>query len=260
SVAGPETTGVPAGKRLTVHDGDLTITTPGAVIDGLDIRGLVRVKASGVVIRNSIVRGKPLTGSMGLITNDLGAYSFTLEDSELIAAEASPWVNGIIGHNFTVRRTEIANVIDSVHITGPNVRVESSWLHDNLFYASDPNQRGGPSHADSVQIQAGTNLRFVGNRIDGAYSSAFQTTQDRGPISDVVIEDNQINGGGCSINIAWGTRYAPIPGSALQVRNNTFGLDTRHTRCAIIAPSPTGVTNTTNTFTDGTGVTISRGW
>jgi PKD repeat protein len=256
---GPDTTGVPAGKTLKIHYGDLYITTPGAVIDGLDIRGLVKVKASGVVIKNSIVRGKPLTGSMGLITNDLGAYSFTLEDSELRPTDESSYVNGIIGHNFTVRRTEIARVIDSVHITGSNVRVEDSWLHDNLFYAMDPSWNG-PSHTDSIQIQAGSNHRFLRNRIEGAYSSAFQTTQDRGPISDVVIEGNFINGGGCSVNIAWGSKYAPIPGTALQIRGNTFGTDTRHTRCAVIAPSSTGATLVSNAFVDGKTVTISRGW
>ncbi len=256
--AGPDTTGVPAGTALTVHHGDLTVTAPGAVIDRMDIRGLVRIKAPGVVIKRSIVRGKPLTGSMGLITNDLGAYSFTLEDSELIASQASPWVNGIIGHNFTVRRTEIANVIDSVHITGSNVTVEDSWLHGNLFYASDPNQKGGPSHADSIQIQAGTNLKFLRNRIDGAYSSAIQTTQDRGVVTGVLVEGNRIGGGGCSINIAWGSKYAPITG--FTVKDNTFGTDTRHNRCAIIGPSPTAAVLSANTFADGSAVSISRGW
>ena len=53
-------TGVRPGTQLTVRQGDLVITTPGTVIDGWDIRGYVEIKASGVVIRNSILRGGTL--------------------------------------------------------------------------------------------------------------------------------------------------------------------------------------------------------
>ncbi|WP_258726615.1 hypothetical protein [Cellulomonas sp. NS3] len=256
SNAGPDTTGVPAGTVLKVVTGDLVVTTPGAVVDAVDVRGFIKVKAPNVTIKRSIVRGRPITGSFGLITNDLGAHPFTVEDSELVATEASPWINGIIGHNFTVRRTEIANVIDSVHITGSNVLVESSWLHANLFYAQDPNQKGGPSHADSVQIQGGSNIRIVRNNIEGAYSSAVQTTQDRAAVSDVTIRDNRIGGGGCTVNVAYGSRPAIV---GLAVTNNVFRLDTRHTRCAIIAPSTNTIGNVDNYFTDGAAVKISRG-
>ena len=257
SNAGPDTTGVPAGTVLTVVTGDLVVTTPGAVVDAVDVRGFIKIKAPNVTIKRSIVRGRPLTGSFALITNDTGTYPFTVEDSELIATEASPWINGIIGHNFTVRRTEIANVIDSVHITGSNVTVENSWLHGNLFYAQDPNQKGGPSHADSIQIQGGSNMTFRGNTIDGAYSSAMQTTQDRAAVSNVTVSGNKIDGGGCSINIAIGTTYGPIKG--FNTANNVFGTAQRHARCAIVAPTTVTVGNVNNVFTDGTAVKITKG-
>lgn len=250
------TTGVPSGTTLTTHAGDLVITQPGTVIDGLDIQGVVSVKADNVTIKRSIIRGKKLTGNMGLVTNDLGRYRFVLEDSELRPNEASPYVNGIIGSNFEVRRTEITRVIDSVHITGGNVLVEDSWLHDNLFYSNDPNQGGGPSHADSVQIQGGSNITFRRNTIEGAYSSAFQTTQDRDVVSGVTIQGNKINGGGCSVNVAIGSRPA-IAG--LKVADNVFGLDTRVPECAIIAPSSVTVANTNNTYVNGAAVKVSRG-
>ncbi|MFS0701032.1 right-handed parallel beta-helix repeat-containing protein [Cellulomonas sp. 179-A 4D5 NHS] len=255
--AGPGSTGVPAGTALATHNGDLVITQPGTVIDSLDIHGLVKVKADNVTIKRSIIRGRPLTGSMGLITNDLGKYRFTLEDSELVAADASPHVSGIIGHNFEVRRTEIAKVIDSVHITGSDVLVEGSWLHDNLFYAQDPNHNGGPSHADSVQIQGGSNITFRGNTIEGAESSAFQTTQDRAAVSGVTVTNNKIDGGACSVNVAYGSKYGPIQG--FTVSNNVFGTSQRHARCAIIAPSSNTIANTNNTWVDGSPVQLSRG-
>ncbi|WP_141372782.1 right-handed parallel beta-helix repeat-containing protein [Cellulomonas cellasea] len=250
-------TGVPAGTALTTHSGDLVITQPGTVIDALDVHGLVKIQADNVTIKRTIIRGRPLTSSMALITNELGRYRFTLEDSELRAADASPHVSGIIGNNFEVRRTEIANVIDSVHITGSNVLVENSWLHDNLIYMQDPNHNGGPSHADNVQIQGGSNITFRGNTIEGAHSSAFQTTQDRAAVSGVTVTNNKIDGGACSINVAYGSKYGPIQG--FTVANNVFGTSQRHAKCAIIAPSSNTIANTSNTWVDGTPVQVSRG-
>jgi hypothetical protein len=256
SNAGPSTTGVPTGTTLTVVNGDLVVTTPGAVIDAVDVRGFIKIGAANVTIKRSIVRGRPITSSFALITNEAGKYPFSIEDSELIASDASPNIAGIIGHNFSVKRTEIANVIDSVHITGSNVLVESSWLHDNLYYAQDPNHGGGPSHADSVQIQGGSNIRIVRNNIAGAEGSAVQMTQDRAVVSDVTIQDNRIGGGACTVNVAYGTR-APIAG--LSISNNVFRLDTRHKNCAIIAPSTNTISNVNNYFTNGVAVKISRG-
>ncbi|MFS0701031.1 hypothetical protein AB6N24_13755 [Cellulomonas sp. 179-A 4D5 NHS] len=250
-------TGVPTGTALKVHTGDLVVTTPGAVIDALDVRGFIKVQAPNVTIKRTIVRGRPITSSFALITNSAGQYPFTIEDSELVAADASPHIAGIIGHNFTVRRTEIAKVIDSVHITGSNVTVENSWLHDNLIYMQDPNHNGGPSHADNVQIQGGSNFMFRGNTIEGAHSSAFQTTQDRTVTSNITVTNNKIDGGACSVNIAYGSKYGPIQG--ITVSNNVFGTAQRIAKCAIIAPTTNTIVNTNNTWLDGTAVKISRG-
>jgi hypothetical protein len=255
--ANAASTGVPAGTALKIVTGDLVVTTPGAVVDAVDVRGFIKVQAPNVTIKRSIVRGRPITSSFALITNSAGQYPFTIEDSELIASDASPHIAGIIGHNFTVRRTEVAKVIDSVHITGSNVTVENSWLHDNLIYMQDPNHNGGPSHADNVQIQGGSNFVFRGNTIEGAHSSAFQTTQDRTVTSNITVTNNKIDGGACSVNIAYGSKYGPIQG--ITVSNNVFGTSQRHAKCAIIAPTTNTIANTNNTWLDGTAVKISRG-
>ncbi|MBB2924954.1 hypothetical protein [Cellulomonas cellasea] len=256
SNASASNTGVPAGTVLTVITGDLVVTTPGAVIDAVDVRGFLKVSAPNVTIKRSIVRGRPITSSFALITNGAGLYPFTVEDSELIASDASPHIAGIIGHNFTVRRTEIAKVIDSVHVTGSNVLVEDSFLHSNLYYAADPNHGGGESHADSVQIQGGTNIRILRNNIQGAQATAIQTTQDRAQLTGLTIKDNRIGGGKCTVNIAYGSRPAS---TGIVIQNNVFRLDTGYTRCGIIAPITNTIANVDNYFTDGSAVKISRG-
>ena len=54
---GSSNTGVPVGTTLRVHQGDLVVTKAGTVIDSLDIRGEVYIKANNVKITRSIVRG-----------------------------------------------------------------------------------------------------------------------------------------------------------------------------------------------------------
>ena len=250
---------MPAGTALTVHDGDLTITTPGAVIDSLDVRGFVRVKATDVTIRNSIIRGRGgLTGYMSLIQAGDGASRLTVEDSELAASEASPYIDGIVGKGFTLRRVNIHDVIDSVKITGDDVLVEDSWLHGNLHYLQDPNYNNTPTHDDSIQIQRGNNITVRNTVMQDAHNAGVQITQDSGDVSNLTFSGNRADGGACTINVAEKS-YGPISG--LRFTNNIFGLNTRVARCAVLMPTTTSSLSsvTGNTFTDGSTVTVSRG-
>lgn len=255
---GPDNTGVPAGTPLRVHQGDLVVTTPNAVIQNLDVRGFVTVRAPGVVIRNTVVRGGTTTSSRGLVTVDRDTASLTIEDSELAPTTPSPWIDGLRGWNITARRLDIHHVIDAAHIYGPNVTIENSWLHDNVHYESDPNWNGGPSHDDSIQIQVGTNIRIRNNTITGATGAAIQLTQDRGTVADVQITGNFLDGGGCTVNFAEKGRG---PFQSVTVSDNKFGRNTGNPDCAIIAPTTTiaVLTTSNNTFTDGTPARVRRG-
>nr|WP_284288154.1 hypothetical protein [Angustibacter aerolatus] len=42
---------------LTDYYGDLTISTPGTVVDGLDVHGFVKINAANVTIKRSKIRG-----------------------------------------------------------------------------------------------------------------------------------------------------------------------------------------------------------
>ena len=57
-------TGVPAGTTLTPHVGDLTISTPGAVVSGLDITGSVLITASNVTLVNCQSRLQQITSCL----------------------------------------------------------------------------------------------------------------------------------------------------------------------------------------------------
>jgi hypothetical protein len=254
---GPGNTGVPAGTQLTVHEGDLMVDTPNAVIDSMEIRGIVRVRTSGVVIRNSLITGRKLDSSLGLIYVNPGA-SVTVEDSELYAKDETPHVRGIIGSNFTLRRVNMHHVIDHMAITGDNVLVENSWLHDNLRYEHDPYYNGTPTHEDNAQIAVGSNIIFRGNTLEGTHNAAIQVTQDRGAVSNLTLEGNWISNGACSVNLAQ-NKWGPVKN--VVVTNNVFTRTQIYDGCAIIADYPTvpEVKLSGNVWSDGTPVDSIQG-
>ena len=225
---GPSNTGVPAGTRLTVLEpgstppagtswyGDvLKVTKDGTVLDSLEIRGEVRVEAANVVIKNCLITGQYLDSSFSLIYISGPSYSVTVQDSELYAKYPSAWVRGVIGYNFTLVRVNIHDVIDQMAITGNNVVVKDSWLHNNLYYLQDPAYNNTPSHDDNAQVQQGMNITFTHNTMEGTHNSAMQITQDAGVVGNVRLENNLIGYGGCSLNFAQ-KQNGPIQGITLQ--------------------------------------------
>ena len=255
---GPGNTGVPSGTRLTVHEGDLKITQPNTVIDSMEVRGIVWVRAPGVVIRNSLITGRKLESSLSVVYAGDPGVSVTIEDSEIYAKDPSPHVRGIIGSNFTLRRVNMHHVIDHMAITGDNVLVESSWLHDTLYYEQDPYYNGTPTHDDNAQIAVGNNITFRKNTLSGTHNAAIQVTQDRGVVSNLTLDGNWIDDGACSVNLAQNS-FGPV--QDVVIKNNVFSRTQVHSGCAIIADNSTipEVKLSGNAWSDGASVTSIQG-
>ena len=158
-------TGVPAGLELVTYVGDIVVTEDGTSLEGLDIHGVVVVRADDVVIRNCRIRGRPADRVMGLVSNEAGGRNLLIQDTEIAPDEASANLYGVRGWGFTLERVNIHNVVDSAHIYGPNVTITDSWLHDNVHFENDPNFGGTPTHDDGIQIQEGRSIRITGSRI-----------------------------------------------------------------------------------------------
>ncbi|MDT0156338.1 hypothetical protein Q9R19_01745 [Microbacterium sp. ARD32] len=241
-------TGVPAGTALKVHNGDIVVNTPNAVISGLEVRGTIRIEAPGVVIKNSKIIGGSRASSTGLVTNIRSGQPFRIVDSELYAATPDPLWYGILGSNFTAERVNIHGVVDPVHIVGNNVIVRSSWLHDTSHWEKDREQGGTPTHDDSIQIVGGTSLVIEGNRLEDAHNAAIQISQStsRAKLGSIVIRGNYIQGGGCSVNIA----STPSPVRPI-VEKNVFGPDRVFATCAVTAPSSNAPSLSGNSWYSG---------
>ncbi len=227
-----KTTGVPSGTKLTRYDGDLVITEAGKIIDSLEVRGSISVRAPDVVIKNTRVIGVKALKT-GLVSSR--STGLRIKDSEIYSTHRNPDSNGIMGSNFSLDGVEIRDVVDQVHIHGAgNVTIKDSWLHSNVHYAKDPNWNGKPSHDDNVQIVSGSNIKISGNRMSGAKNAAVMITQDDGKVANVLIEKNRLGNGGCSINISPGKNNPAISG--LKVAKNSFDATQSVRGCAIIGP------------------------
>lgn len=254
---GPDNTGVPAGTKLKVHTGNLIITQDNAVVDSMDVRGFLKIKANNVTVKNTVVRGlNNKDYNMHLVQNTYGGKNLKIIDSTIASMYPSPYVNGIVGMDFTLKRVDMYNVVDQVSIIGDNVTIEDSWLHGNLHYVNDPNWNGNPSHDDNIQISIGKNLRFTNNVLESTKSAAVMLTQDRGQVSNAVFTKNWLNGGSCTVNIS--EKRFGVP-QGLVFKDNIFGVDTRINHCAIIKPPTTTVTISGNTFVDGAPFKFTRG-
>jgi hypothetical protein len=249
---GPTNTGVPAGTQLTVYNGDLTITTPGATYADLDIYGFVRVEAPDVTIKDSIIRGGPATSNTALIY-DLSdtATNLLVEDSELVPVDPSINIDGIDGWNYTALRLNIHGTVDGSKMFGPNATMQDSWIHDLVTYWNDPSHADGVSHNDDVQILSGSNLRIVGNDLEGGHNTAIQITQDEGPLTDVLIDGNWADAGNVTFNIA-NKPLASLAG--ITVTNNIFG-HAAVTGCQILYTSATVLLAFNNVYAD-TGLPV----
>ncbi len=253
------TTGVRSGRALKVHQGDLNLTTPGQVVQGLDIHGYVNVTAPNVTIRDSIVRGGTTpTRGRGLIRDTTAsATNLVVEDTELAPDRPSVYLDGLQGWNFTARRLDIHGTVDGVKIHGNNVRVESSWIHDLVAYDHDPAQNGGPSHNDGVQILGGTGIVLTGNSISGGPASGIQVTQSQGPVRGLVIEGNFIDRGTCAVKL----QNAPLSTlGPVVARDNRIGSGVTIAGCGILRTGATVLQESGNAWADTAKAVTARVW
>lgn len=246
---GPGNTGVPPGTKLKVVTGDQTYDTPNQVISGLDIRGFVTVTARNVTIQNSIIRGGPNPPCNSSVLFIKG--SATIKDSEIDPSHPNPCLDGIWAANATLLRMDIHGAVDGVKAYD-NVTLLDSWVHDLSRFASDPNQGGGPTHNDAVQTYEGNRnitLRHNNLDLDAEDNAAYQVTQDGGQrATDLRIEDNWLDGGGCTLNFAH--KGGPTPMTGIVVTGNRFGRDSAY-GCPILVSTQTVLSrNSGNVFAD----------
>ncbi|MFD1504230.1 hypothetical protein FE374_04080 [Georgenia yuyongxinii] len=218
-------TGVPAGTPLT-RSGSLTIEEDGAVIEGLEIVGSVKVLADNVVIRNSRILGTARTPLK------VKGANLLVEDTEI---DGQGKANPVLGSSdYTLRRVHIHNVVEGPRIDGGNVTIEDSYIHSLI----DDDK----THGDVIQVLSGKNINIHGNNLQ-AYNpdlgypanAAFQFGEEHGRVRNCVVENNLMNGGNYTINGGGGGSE----GAECTFRNNVFQENYRYGVRANLGPNVT---------------------
>jgi hypothetical protein len=256
---GPDNTGVPPGVSLRVVNGDQVYATDNQVISGLDIRGYVRIRARNVIIKNSIVRGGAPRCNAAVIYIEAGA-SATVQDSEIAPSRPNACLDGVWATNATLQRLDIHGTVDGVKAFD-NVVLQDSYIHHLSWFASDPNQGGTPTHNDTVQsYQGNRNITIRRNNLNPSTNAgtkgnaAYQVTQDGGrAATNLRIEANWLDGGGCTLNFSH--KGGPTPMTGIYVLDNRFGRGSQF-NCPILISTKTVLSQNAGNVWNDTGTAI----
>lgn len=223
----------------------MVVDSPGAILDSLDISSTVNVFADNVTIRRSRING---SGYYVVKTYDGVTYfkNLTITDSELDG-------QGVLADtSIAVMATDGAQILrDNIHgmtSSGPrlasNETVRDSWIHD--FVCGPGIHQAGMSANDG-----GSNITVRHNTLDinttdaGCASFAFELALDFGYYTNVVVDNNLLNGGAYCTQagiIAPQNQYSGLS-TKIQYTNNSFGTKYRP-QCGEYGPvSEWGVTS-----------------
>jgi hypothetical protein len=199
---------------LEPSDG-LKVTTDGAIIENLDIRGNVVVDANNVTFRNT--RFTYDGAAFGIKIND-DQQGTTFEHCEINLINANAGVRGGTGR--TMRYCEISGHADGV-------KIHSNELYEyNYIHMAKPD--GSGKHLDGMQNSGnGSNVVIRRNVIDvpkdAGGNAAIFTQTNFGPVDNVLIEQNYLNGGNYTLFI-----FGEGETTDVRVLGNRFGRDHRY--------------------------------
>jgi hypothetical protein len=167
-------TGVPPDTQLGTWTGDLHVTTPGAIVHDLRVDGTVFVEAPDVTLRRVLVAPHPGGPDVGVWQRP-EAPRLRIEDSEISAVEVAHGVRQEAA-GLTVQRSDLHTNGTALMLAVGDVTVVDSYLH---------------SPGAQVESADGTaRLTLRHNLINGA----VDLHDESGPISDVLIDGNQLGG------------------------------------------------------------------
>jgi hypothetical protein len=179
--------GLPAALELC-PSGPMVVTTPGAVLDGWDVRGGIVVDARDVIVRRSRITGDGAE-PYGIRTTERG--SVRIEDTTL----TGHFPEAAIGEDrWTAERVEITGATGDGARLGSGATLRNSWLH-----GFDP-AAGAESNALALHV----------------------------PDGDVLVEDNRIEmgtgpGHGSAVLIAPSRTGDRVEGGPVVIRGNVMG-------------------------------------
>jgi len=240
------------------------------------------------------------TGAMRLVTcYSSKVKNARIEFCDLIVYTPSPWWDAIGSHDYTAYRNYTSGVVDAFAIfngnsgmgsAAVNVTIEGNFCDNQSFYSPDPSHAtvDNQTHNDVVQVQGGKGAKILGNNFQsyfdpelGSYPvngatrmpkigtiakrpqslSCVMLTAGVGAITDLLIENNWMGGGGIAIN---GGAALKAASNSYTIRGNKFDHGQRYgsgnsTTCITIHPDVPTLITSGNIYEDNeTAVLIRR--
>jgi len=197
----------------------MTVTKPGTVLDGLDIAGNLDIKANDVTVQRSRITA----GAFYPVRVYPHVTGFRLLDSEVVGVNSatSSCAVGVTGSDLTLERVDIHDCADGFH-PGDRSTIRDSYIHDLWLGTDAAGIRVTDTHNDGVQVMSGSHFVIEHNRIEIGHNenAAVFVKSDFGPITDVRIERNYLNGGSYTI---FGSDTASAAVTDVSIIGNIFG-------------------------------------
>lgn len=251
---GPGNTGVRQQYAGLTPSGPLTVTTPGAVIDGLDITGTLTIAAHNVTVQNSRVRAIKNAGVYSVAWSNVAGAPPTglrLIDVEIdgngtnggdVGPYPSGWSQSAAiqpGIGYEAIRCDIHGHTDGLkpqdNPAGSAILVDRCWVHDLVTYYS---AAGAITHNDVLQVAGGgahdltvrycflDGYRAGDPNINSRYASSSlmqwgSFPGSAGVLRNILLEGNWVDGGGFASRLDFDT--AAVVENVV-FRRNRYGL------------------------------------
>jgi hypothetical protein len=232
------------------RSGSVTVTKAGTVLDSLDIKGNLEIKANNVTVRRSRITA----GNFNAIRVYSGFTGLQVVDSEVVGVNSvgNHCSVAVTGPGVTLTRVDIHDCEDGFH-PGSNSTIQDSFIH-NLWLGTDATgTRVVDTHNDGVQVMSGSHFVIRHNRIEIGHNenATVFVKADFGPITDVVIDGNYLDGGSYTI---FGGDTATYRVTDISITDNTFGSSRLYGQLLTARwTGPTVVTGNTTTAGEPVG-------
>jgi hypothetical protein len=204
--------------------GSVRVTTPGAVVENLDISGGITIDAPDVTVRNVRVTG---SSSSVLVRATDRAPRSRIEHCEIKVTDQSRGGIGGYSEGMVVRHCDISGYSDGI-------KAERGALYEyNYIHPSRP--AGSTYHLDGIQGSSDSDWTARYNVIDVPISvggnSAILSSAHNGTtnyyIKNVVVEYNYLRGGNYVVYLTCGKNTADNCAFVdnYQLRGNVFATD-----------------------------------
>lgn len=255
-------------EELTPASGKIILDTPDEVVEGLDIAGIVELKAPGVVLRDCRVHA--YTTSI-IVRADAGVPGMRVEHCQIecdtnLAGDKGP-AGGVGalggGTGLYVGYCDISGFADGIKADGGSSVYERNYIHMHKPSGStkhlDAIQGSGDSHFTVRQNVIDANIEAGGN---ACVLAQAWTGQANVFTYDVRIVENYLTGGNFTLYVIGGKSNQPLPPGAASYLDLILDCEIRDNRFEFDDPAPRyGWMNVNNdgshaiagnTFMDGT--------